>query len=427
MEGRKEKYQIQLVFIGESTVGKTTIKDRLLKREFKYDTTPTLQPPYCEQLKFQNPHLPNAEIIINLWDTAGQEKYRANCTNCIKRADILVFVRDHLNCNFGDKNDETNWIGFVNKYKDLDAENLYIIFVLNKTDLISNEEEKKRIKEELLNLAQSFEAKNDVLGISSIYDEEISNFRTKLENISYQIIKDSLKSLNSESVICLYGPSEVGKTCLIYALMGNEFEESKTILTTHSEKHKFIFQDLKLHYNVKIMYCDIPGQDKLLGQNLKIINKADIILFVNDNDKLIINFNKLTADSLKNKKCIFCINKSDLFINEKQKIINNYKQINNKEKKFSEKFNEGNNFFLISIKENENIDELKDKLMNLSTEIVDEKNNKNKEKQQRSSVERKAEGNIIINEEDLPLIEQEKKNCWKKFCDSITNIFRCKY
>ena len=40
------------------------MKNRLLKREFKYDTTPTLQPPYCEQLKFQNPHLPNAEIIF---------------------------------------------------------------------------------------------------------------------------------------------------------------------------------------------------------------------------------------------------------------------------------------------------------------------------------------------------------------------------
>ena len=48
-----------------------------------------------QHLSFQtNENIPNSEIIINLWDTMGQERFRSLCANPIKRADIIIFFRD---------------------------------------------------------------------------------------------------------------------------------------------------------------------------------------------------------------------------------------------------------------------------------------------------------------------------------------------
>ena len=65
-------------------------------------------------MRFENKQLNNSDLRINIWDTAGQEKFRSTCTGCIKRADILVFARDNLNDNYDD------WIK-------LSAENLPIV------------------------------------------------------------------------------------------------------------------------------------------------------------------------------------------------------------------------------------------------------------------------------------------------------------
>ena len=68
----------------------------------------------------------------------GQERFRSLCTNSIKIADIIIFVRDDKYENF---EGEEGWLNFVKNL--VDIEQKIIIYCLNKTDLISEEKKKQ--------------------------------------------------------------------------------------------------------------------------------------------------------------------------------------------------------------------------------------------------------------------------------------------
>ena len=110
-------YPVNVAFIGESGVGKTSIINRLQGKNFEPYTITTVQP-YVSTFKFSNEEkIPKSEIIINLWDTMGQERFRSLCANPIKRADIIIFVRDDRDENF---EGEKGWIKFVKNLVDLE-------------------------------------------------------------------------------------------------------------------------------------------------------------------------------------------------------------------------------------------------------------------------------------------------------------------
>ena len=334
MDKRKKQYFVNLALIGDSQVGKTTIVNRLLGKDFDNLTTSTIGS-ICSIFRFENKQLDNSDLRINIWDTAGQEKFRSTCTGCIKKADILVFVRDNLNDNYDDwinlSAENLPIVGDSNNGYEI-CSNLKIILCLNKTDLIS-ENEKKDLYELLKNRSQSFNPNAEVFLISSKNDNDIDNFRENIKKKASDIVLDSLKELQKEINVCLFGPSEVGKTSLINVLLGNEFEES-TILTTRLNKNSYNFVDYKRV--MKINYYDIPGQEQYMRNNLNVLKKADIILFINDSENLKINFQTIEQKvSIEDKECIFCINKSDLFANNIEKIKKNYKEIN-KEKRISD-------------------------------------------------------------------------------------------
>ena len=144
MDKRKKQYFVNLVLIGDSAVGKTTIINRLLGKAFDNLTTSTFGS-ICNILRFENKQLNNSDLRINIWDTVGLEKFRSTCTFCIKRADILVFVRDNLNDNYDDwiklSAENLPIVGDSNNVYEI-CSNLKIILCLNKTDLISENEKK---------------------------------------------------------------------------------------------------------------------------------------------------------------------------------------------------------------------------------------------------------------------------------------------
>ena len=130
-------YPVNVAFIGESGVGKTSIINRLQGKKFEPNILSTVQP-YVSTFTFSNEeNIPNSEIKINLWDTMGQERFSSLFSNPIKRANIIIFVRDDKDKNF---EREKGWIKFVKNLVDLEK---IVIYCLNKTDLIS--EEKKEI------------------------------------------------------------------------------------------------------------------------------------------------------------------------------------------------------------------------------------------------------------------------------------------
>ena len=71
-------------------------------------------------------------------DTAVQERYHSTRKGVIQKADIIIFVRDNIKENFD------YWFQFVEDIIDINSKK--VIYCLNKTDLISEEEKKKFLK-----------------------------------------------------------------------------------------------------------------------------------------------------------------------------------------------------------------------------------------------------------------------------------------
>ena len=93
-EGKSEICKV--VLLGESSVGKTCIITRFVDNQFGKDIMSTTGASYANKtLKFKDYN--NKEILFEIWDTAGQEKYRSLTQLFYKDASIAILVYDITN------------------------------------------------------------------------------------------------------------------------------------------------------------------------------------------------------------------------------------------------------------------------------------------------------------------------------------------
>ncbi len=80
----------KLVVVGDISVGKTTIVNCLLGQKFKDDYEPSVGVDFfTKNLKFKGKN-----IKLQIWDSAGQEKYRSLIKNYIRGSSIIFIVYD---------------------------------------------------------------------------------------------------------------------------------------------------------------------------------------------------------------------------------------------------------------------------------------------------------------------------------------------
>lgn len=80
----------KVVFCGDSTVGKSTLLQRVVDGDVRSVQSSTMGAAYyCSRHTHEG-----EEISINLWDTAGQEEYRSLVNIYFRAADIAVVVFD---------------------------------------------------------------------------------------------------------------------------------------------------------------------------------------------------------------------------------------------------------------------------------------------------------------------------------------------
>jgi Ras-related protein Rab-6A len=131
----------KVVFIGNPTAGKTSLLNRICHDKFIQNYDSTIGVDFFTKTVFYNESI----FKIQLWDSAGQEKYRALIPSYIRGASIIFLIYD---LNHHDSFDAiNNWLGFVNQYTN--KEQVKIILVGNKKDL-----ERKVKYEEGQNLAK---------------------------------------------------------------------------------------------------------------------------------------------------------------------------------------------------------------------------------------------------------------------------------
>ena len=89
----KEEIGIKVTLIGESSVGKTSIINRYTKESFSQELDSTLGANYSQKKITRH----GKKIRLDLWDTAGQEKYRAIGRHFYKESYIVCLVYDITN------------------------------------------------------------------------------------------------------------------------------------------------------------------------------------------------------------------------------------------------------------------------------------------------------------------------------------------
>ena len=85
--------QCDVVLIGESGVGKTCIISRFIDDEYNSDEVSSSSPTFIETvMKFDD-----KSLKFQIWDTAGQEKFRSLSKIFYKKANVAILVYDITN------------------------------------------------------------------------------------------------------------------------------------------------------------------------------------------------------------------------------------------------------------------------------------------------------------------------------------------
>ncbi|EPX74734.1 GTPase Ryh1 [Schizosaccharomyces octosporus yFS286] len=133
----------KLVFLGEQSVGKTSLITRFMYDQFDNTYQATIGIDFLSKTMY----LEDRTVRLQLWDTAGQERFRSLIPSYIRDSSVAIIVYDITNHN-----------SFVNTEKwieDVRAErgdDVIIVLVGNKTDLsdkrqVSQEEGEKKASE----------------------------------------------------------------------------------------------------------------------------------------------------------------------------------------------------------------------------------------------------------------------------------------
>jgi len=203
--GELEEYDksIKVIILGDSKVGKSSLINRLMNQKFR-ELPPTLAIEYHTYTISLNEYT----IRMQIWDTAGQEKFNSIVNNYYKGTDVGIFVYSI------DKEESfTNMKTWYNKLQENSGENSINILLGNKKDL---EEENRQITFEQ---GENFAVENDFMifrEISCINDEkkEVENINEIFDEIGkyfYDIYRNKrsatfsldMNYIASESMIAL--------------------------------------------------------------------------------------------------------------------------------------------------------------------------------------------------------------------------------
>ena len=180
----------KVVFIGNPTAGKTSLLNRICNDKFLPNYDSTIGVDFFTKTIFFNETI----FKLQLWDSAGQEKYRSLIPSYIRGASIIFLVYD---LNHHESFDSIiNWLGFVNQYTNKDQ--VKLILIGNKKDLerkvTYNEGETLAKKEGMLFFETSAKTGEGVVNMFYSSFATIDFFNDKKSEISNdELIKELIE------------------------------------------------------------------------------------------------------------------------------------------------------------------------------------------------------------------------------------------
>ena len=184
MSNNKENNNYDMIFkivlIGDSSVGKTNILSKYISDEYDPDTQATIG----VELSTKNYTFDNNEVKVQIWDTAGQEKYRSITSSYYKGAHGCLLVYDITRKVTFENIDK--WLAEIK----LSSNNeINMVLIGNKCDLEDKREvsiEEAQNKAKLLNMAFMETSALNGTNVEKAFNELVNNVYQNNKQIFHQ-------------------------------------------------------------------------------------------------------------------------------------------------------------------------------------------------------------------------------------------------
>ena len=179
--GETTKYKI--IFVGDAGVGKTSIINRMMRHPYSDSYEPSIGVDFISKnIKFRGQN-----IKLQIWDTAGQEKYKGLIPSYVRNSSIVFVVYDiSVKSTF---QRIPTWLNFIRQ-----IESTTLVLCGNKIDL--DKKDREVTKEE----GEAFAQKEGIT-----FFETSAKTDENIKNMFYSSIADlptfSAKNLNKENLI----------------------------------------------------------------------------------------------------------------------------------------------------------------------------------------------------------------------------------
>ena len=183
----------KIIFVGDAGVGKTTIISRIMDNPFSEVYEPSIGVDFMSKsIKYRGQN-----IKLQIWDTAGQEKYKGLIPSYVRNSSIVFLVYDiSVRSSF---DNVPKWISFIRS-----IENTTLVLVGNKIDLekreVTKEEGEALAQKEGISFYETSAKSGD--GIKNMFYNSVSDLSVFAENNNKEsLIKELMEENGVENTI----------------------------------------------------------------------------------------------------------------------------------------------------------------------------------------------------------------------------------
>ena len=300
----EEEINIKLILLGESAVGKTSIINRYVEDSFSNDIISSSSMTYSRKRLTIN----KQNIILNIWDTVGQEKFKSLSKLFFNDTKIVVLVY-----SITEKDTFIKLDYWLKTFQETIGDDVVLGVAGNKSDLFFqqtvSEEEGAKYAEKIGAIFSEISAKENKKGLDKFIEQLVTeyikrnpNLITNRESIrlfegdderqikagcctsnkNKRVIKkygDIVKEKKGVINVIFLGENSAGKTSIINRINNDEFNFEEK----HTEKlNKTYTKYNKGKIKLQIIINDVDNDKKKSSEFIELIKKSDIFFLVYD-------------------------------------------------------------------------------------------------------------------------------------------------
>lgn len=185
---------VNLMMIGDSNVGKSNLCTRFTQDVFSESINPTI----AADLYSKEMNIDGKKIQLKIWDTAGQEKFRALGTSFFRQVQGIILVYDVLDKQTYEN--LANWLAFIRQNTSQDFVGLLIG---NKIDMLDREvpTDKGKVFAEAQNLFFIETSAKESINVAQAFDIIVRKVVEKLIVQEENTHRETLKGIQLKPII----------------------------------------------------------------------------------------------------------------------------------------------------------------------------------------------------------------------------------